>query len=89
LLEFLGDSILNFIVLDFFYKNSRNFPEKYSPNILHKLKTELVNNNFLSLIVIEKDIHNTILIKENEVLKNNYDNYVQQIINDAQGDSST
>jgi len=66
LLEFLGDSILNFIVLDFFYQNSKNYPETYSPNILHKLKTAIVNNDFLSLIVIENGIHNSILIKEND-----------------------
>ena len=61
LLEFLGDSILNYMVLDFFYRNSRKYRESYPPQVLHKLKSEIVNNDFLSLIMIENDLHKEIL----------------------------
>jgi len=64
LIEFLGDSILNFFVLNFFYINSNKFKDDYPGNALHRLRSEIVNNNFLSLPMIENDLHKFILKNE-------------------------
>jgi dsRNA-specific ribonuclease len=37
LLEFVGDTIFNYFVIDFFYKNSRGYREQYPPDAMHKL----------------------------------------------------
>ncbi len=67
-LEFLGDSLLNFLVLDFFYRHSQPYPEHYGHDILHKLKSEITNNNFFGLIMVETGLCDKIL----KVEKNNY-----------------
>ena len=36
------------------------------PKELHKMKTSIINNCFLSLIVIENEIHNHIIYNEKE-----------------------
>jgi dsRNA-specific ribonuclease len=59
LLEFVGDSIIDFFVVDFYYRHS-NTPELskiYGHDQIHRLKTELTNNNFLSIMMIEMDLH--------------------------------
>lgn len=65
LLEYLGDSIFNFFVLDFFLKNSEKYKDDYPPNMLHKLQVETVNNCFLSLIMIDSGLHKAILRDKN------------------------
>lgn len=56
-LEFLGDSILNFLVAQHFFIDSLDKADQFKPKQLHKQKTSIVNNVLLSLIVIEKNIH--------------------------------
>jgi ribonuclease III len=75
LLEFLGDSILNYIVLDFFYRHSRYFRHSYPPDALHKLKSEITKNDFLSLIMIENGLHTSIL-KHDSTYKDQFDYFV-------------
>ena len=78
-MEFLGDSILNYFVLDFFYRKSSPFKRDYSPSVLHRLKSEIVNNNFLSLIVIENQIHEKIEKIEKLSFTNKFAFYIDLI----------
>lgn len=55
-LEFLGDAILNFLIAEHFYSKTVNDKEKKMPKELHKMKTSVINNALLSLIVIENGI---------------------------------
>lgn len=79
LLEFLGDSILNFLVLDFLYRHSRHYREYYPPNVLHKLKSEIVNNDFLSLIMIENGLSDRILMVEMLSYQKKFKDYVDLV----------
>ena len=60
-LEFLGDAILNFLIAEHFYTTTVNDKEKKMPKELHKMKTSVINNALLSLIVIENGIHDFVL----------------------------
>ena len=66
-LEFLGDAILNFLSAEHFYKSTVNDQEKKMPKELHKMKTSVVNNALLSLIVIENEIHEHVLYNNKAV----------------------
>lgn len=52
-LEFLGDSILNFLLAEHFFKETANDEVRKNPKELHKLKTAMCNNIMLALVVIE------------------------------------
>ena len=78
-LEFLGDKLLDFFVLDFFYKNSANYKHLYGSKALHKLKSEIVNNDFLSLVAIENRFHEFILFEESSQLKEVLDPYIKDV----------
>jgi endoribonuclease Dicer len=56
-LEFLGDSILNYMVAKHFFLASQGDSVRKMPKDLHKMKTAVINNTLLSLIVIEKGLH--------------------------------
>lgn len=51
-LEFLGDSILNFLIAQYYFTTTHEHPADFQPKQLHKLKTSVVNNVFLSLVVV-------------------------------------
>jgi len=61
-LEFLGDSILNFIVVKFLYKSYPEFDE----GELSKMKSIIVSGENLSLIAREMKLGNHILLSEFE-----------------------
>jgi len=60
-LEFLGDSILNFLIAQHYFTESKDHPQDFQPKQLHKLKTSVVNNVFLSLVLVQRGIHKYIL----------------------------
>jgi dsRNA-specific ribonuclease len=79
LLEFLGDSVMNFFVVDFFYRHSNHSPYLrylYGHDQLHKLKSELTNNNFLSMMMIEMGLHTKIQKKERVSFNAKFDSCV-------------
>jgi len=79
-LEFLGDSILNFLVAQYYFTTTGDSPHDFQPKQLHKLKTAVVNNVFLSLIVVQRGIHNFVLYNQNsEQFKKQFDQYVQVV----------
>lgn len=79
-LEFLGDAILNFLIAEFFYKTTVNDKEKKMPKELHKMKTSVINNALLSLIVIENGIHEHVLYNNKAFsFKEQFDKYVSKV----------
>jgi len=50
------------------------------PKELHKMKTSVINNALLSLIVIENDIHEFIIYNEKaEAFKRQFEKYVEEV----------
>jgi dsRNA-specific ribonuclease len=79
-LEFLGDAILNFLIAEHFYLTSVNDVEKKMPKELHKMKTSVINNALLSLIVIENEIHEYVLYNNKALaFKEQFDKYVSKV----------
>lgn len=60
-LEFLGDSILNFLIAQFYFMTTKDHPQEFQPKQLHKLKTAVVNNVFLSVVIVQRGIHQHVL----------------------------
>ena len=60
-LEFLGDSVLNYLIAKFFFLSTQYDQERKMPKELHKMKTAVINNTLLSLIVIEYGIYEHIV----------------------------
>ena len=56
-LEFLGDAVLGYLMADYFFDSTQGHGIRKNPKELHKMKTSVINNNLLSLIVIENRIH--------------------------------
>lgn len=56
-LEFLGDAVLGCLMARYFFLSTQNDGIRKNPKELHKMKTSVINNNLLSLIVIENRIH--------------------------------
>ena len=54
-LEFLGDAVLGFLMARHFFLDTQVVKDgiRKNPKELHKMKTSVINNNLLSLIVIE------------------------------------
>lgn len=63
-LEFLGDAVLGFLMARYFFQDTQDAKERKNPKELHKMKTSVINNNLLSLIVIENGIHNYMIYNE-------------------------
>ena len=80
LLQFLGNSILNFIVMDFYYQKSIPYSDDYNPRELHMFKKEIMTNLFLSLVFIENDLHHYVLIGPNKQYNALYNSYVKNVI---------
>lgn len=79
-LEFLGDSILNYMVAKFFFLSTQDDVVKKMPKELHKMKTAVINNALLSLIVIEKGIHNYIVYNfKAEQFRKQFDKFVSTV----------
>ena len=56
-LEFLGDAVLGCLMARHFFLETQKDDIRKNPKELHKMKTSVINNNLLSLIVIENGIH--------------------------------
>ena len=69
-LEFLGDSILNFIVAEQLYKSNKYFSE----GELTRRRSIAVNNNFLADKAKDLDIGKFLLLGKGEVKQNGADN---------------
>jgi len=61
-LEFLGDSVLSFVITSYLYNNYSHFPE----GRLAKLRATLVNKKTLSTIALRIKIGEQVLLSENE-----------------------
>ena len=83
-LEFLGDTILNYIICKKLYKEE----DQGTPKELHKLKSAITNNVILSLVVIEYELHDLIIFNESSEIQNNMDSYVNhvQMLKDEAGE---
>lgn len=60
-LEFLGDSILSYLVAQHFFLSTQQDEKRKMPKELHKMKTSIIQNCCLSLVVIEQGIHHHII----------------------------
>lgn len=79
-LEFLGDAILNFLIAEHFYVNTVDDLEKKMPKELHKMKTSVINNALLSLVVIEIGIDKHILYNNKAIsFRDQFNNYVSKV----------
>lgn len=79
-LEFLGDAILNFMIAEYFFSDTIDHAEKKMPKELHKMKTSVINNALLSLIVIENGIHDYVLYNERaNAFKLQFEEYVERV----------
>lgn len=79
-LEFLGDSVLNYLVAKNFFLTTMHDEVKKMPKELHKMKTSVINNALLSLILIEMDIHPHIIFnKKATSFKIQFDEYVETV----------
>ncbi len=74
-MEFLGDSVLNFLVLDFFYRESIIYSDDYGHERLHRLKTEITNNHFFSLILVENGFSKLVLKEEKKSFNDKFELY--------------
>ena len=64
-LEFLGDSIINFVMAEKFFLDTQGLDAwQNKPKELHKKKASIVNNALLSLVIVEKDMDRFIICSE-------------------------
>lgn len=77
-LEYLGDAILDAVIADFLYSK---FPE-YNEGILTKMRSKIVNREFLNNLAYLTKINNLIQInkKNNSIIDNIYGNAVEALI---------
>ena len=61
-LQFLGNSVLSYFVMDFYYQKSSSVSESYPPKELHKFKKAVMTDVFQGLITIENGIHKYVLM---------------------------
>lgn len=61
-LQFLGNSVLSYFVMEFYYQKSSSYPELYPPKELHKFKKAVMTDLFQGLITVENGIHNYVLL---------------------------
>jgi dsRNA-specific ribonuclease len=79
-LEFLGDSVLNYLIAKFFFLSTQYDQERKMPKELHKMKTAVINNTLLSLIVIEYGIYEHIIYNKKAVaFKEQFEKYVKDV----------
>ena len=76
-LEFLGDSILGFVVTEFLYKNYTNFTE----GVLARIKSFVISENTLSKVATEIILNKYILIGKGE--ESSGGRFKKTIISDA------
>lgn len=80
-LEFLGDSILSYLVAKYFFLSTQEDEKRKMPKELHKMKTSIIQNCCLSLIVIEQGIHNHIIYNEKAAaFKEQFDKCVEIVM---------
>ena len=81
-LEFLGDAVLGFLMARHFFLDTQEVKDgiRKNPKELHKMKTSVINNNLLSLIVIENQIH-TFMIYNTKApsFKEQFEKYVKTV----------
>jgi dsRNA-specific ribonuclease len=46
ILQFVGNSVLSFIIMDFYFKKSQPYASKYNPKELHIFRKEMMTNIF-------------------------------------------
>ena len=67
------------MVLDFFYRHSHPYAEHYGHDVLHKLKSEITNNNFFGLVMVESGLCEKILKVEKQVFNEQFQFQIQLI----------
>lgn len=68
------------MIAEYFYCRTVNDDEKKMPKELHKMKTSVINNALLSLIVIENGIYAYVLYNERaNAFKQQFDEYVARV----------
>lgn len=79
-LEFLGDAVLGCLMARHFFLETQKDDIRKNPKELHKMKTSVINNNLLSLIVIENKIH-TYMIYNTKApsFKEQFEKYVSTV----------
>ena len=89
-LEFLGDAVLGYLMAKYFFIQTQNDEKRKNPKELHKMKTSVINNNLLSLIIIENGIDKYIIYnKRAQAFKEQYDRYVATVHNMIKTNGST
>lgn len=79
-LEFLGDAVLGCLMARYFFLSTQNDDKRKMPKELHKMKTSVINNNLLSLIIIENDIYKHMIYNTKAAaFKEQFDNYVATV----------
>lgn len=81
-LEFLGDAVLGCLMAKYFFLSTQEDEKKKMPKELHKMKTSVINNNLLSLIVIENKINEHVIYNTKAAaFREQFDNYVKTVHN--------
>ena len=79
-LEFLGDAVLGCLMARYFFLSTQNDSQRKNPKELHKMKTSVINNNLLSLIVIENRIHDYMIYNTKAPsFKDQFEKYVNTV----------
>ncbi|QRV75969.1 endoribonuclease Dicer [Ceratobasidium sp. AG-Ba] len=73
-LEFLGDSILDMLVVQSFFAD----PEKWSPHCMTLIKSSMVSNRVLAIICVESGLHR-FLLHDKPTLAQNIKNFVEEV----------
>ncbi|KAF9933709.1 hypothetical protein FBU30_004717 [Linnemannia zychae] len=82
-LEFLGDSVLDMLVADYWV---RRYPVS-GPGVLHEIKSASINNQILGVICIQLGLHQHILHSSSSLASDIH--RARQLIKDAQEDAKS
>ena len=84
-LEFLGDAVLGCLMARYFFLKTQEDATRKKPKELHKMKTSVINNALLSLIVIDNDIHDHVLFNHKaQSFKEQFEIYVKIVKENSQ-----
>jgi dsRNA-specific ribonuclease len=80
-LEFLGDTVLDFLIARYFFDSKLNKSAKMQPKDLHNMTQEATTNALFNFVVIESGIHNYVkFTAENENSKKLIENCRKSIL---------